>query len=314
MNYRYIFGPVRSRRLGLSLGIDLLGDRICSFDCLYCECGPTKQCTAERRPYAPAGEILDELRRWLERERYSLDHITLGGLGEPCLNSDLGRIVAGVRELAPSTPVAVLTNGSLLPLPEVRRELSGCDVVLPSLDTLVPEEFLRLNRPSEPTDPEAVAGSLLEFASGFDGSLSLEILLVRGVNDSDENLERLRDFCGRLRPNRLDIVTMTRPGAHEGARPVSMQTLHRWQASLRGAGSGVREKRDYAPRVRHAGDAVRSLVLGSLKRRPQSVQQLSRSLGADAEIVSRAVQDLLRRNRIVTLDLEGETFYRSMEE
>jgi wyosine [tRNA(Phe)-imidazoG37] synthetase (radical SAM superfamily) len=261
----------------------------------------------------PGRQILDELRGWLERGRYSLDHITLGGLGEPCLNRDLGHIVQGIRELAPSTPIAVLTNGSLLRLPEVRRELLECDVVLPSLDTLVPEEFLRLNRPLAPEDPREIADSLLELAGDFRGSLCLEVLLVRGINDSEENLRRLTGFCGELNADRLDIVTMTRPGAHEGARPVSMQTLQRWQRTLRAAGPGSSESEELISAETLKGDAVRSMVLESLRRRPQNVQQLSRSLGADTRVVTLAVQDLLRRNRIVTLNLEGETFYRSME-
>ena len=228
-DFRYVFGPVMSGRLGRSLGLDLLGRRVCSMNCVYCESGPLQTLTLTRKPYVPADELLAELAAWearrLARGEPRPDVVTLGGLGEPTLNSDLPAIIAGVRKILPGVPVAVLTNASLMTDPQVRRELAEADIVLPSLDSLEPGEFGRVNRPHRGVDPAAVARGILEFRGHFGGRLWLEILLVAGVNDSAENLARLTGFCRELGPDRVDVVTLTRPGTEADARAVDTATL-----------------------------------------------------------------------------------------
>ncbi len=163
MEFRTIFGPVLSSRLGRSLGLDLLGKKICTHDCLYCEVGPTTTHTLRRAPYVPARTLLTELALWKEHADSSPDHITLGGSGEPCLNSDLPEIISGVKNLFPHTPVAVLTNSALIGHPDVRTALLQADVILPSMDTLDPQAFLRLNRPHKGIELSRMAQDLLDF-------------------------------------------------------------------------------------------------------------------------------------------------------
>lgn len=236
--YRHVFGPVRSGRLGLSLGLDCLGARICSFNCVYCEVGATERLTCARRPYVPAEAILAELAAWKRDHGAALDHVTLGGQGEPCLNSDLAAIIRGAKEILPGVPVAVLTNSTPLADATARRDLAEADVVLPSLDSLVDEEYRRVNRPHPSVSLDSLPRAILDFRAEFSGRLWLEVLLCAGLNDSAENLERLRDFRRRLGPDRADVVTLSRPGASSLARPVSREVLAAWKRALDDAPTG----------------------------------------------------------------------------
>lgn len=308
MAYKYVFGPVLSGRLGRSLGLDLLGDRICSMDCVYCEVGATRRRTLDRAPYVPAGAVLDELAAWKAEGHATPDMVTLGGLGEPCLNSDMGAIIDGARALFKDTPVAVLTNATLMADPEARAELAKADVVLPSMDSLVEAEFRAVNRPVEGLTAAAVAEGLLAFRREFKGKIFLEILLVRGINDSDGNLDRLTEFCKRLNPDRVDVVTTTRPGTVKGTLPVDGETLDRWRARL---ASGETSPRPASPARREDAplDRLTDQVAASLARRPQTTAQLAVALNADPDRVRQAVEALLEQGVIIPREDRGETFY-----
>ena len=308
MKYKYVFGPVMSGRLGRSLGLDLLGDRICTMDCVYCEVGATRELTVERRPYVPATEILRELAEWKTEGFEPPDIITLGGLGEPCLNSEMADVIAGARKLFPDTDIAVLTNATLMTDPEVRRELCMADVVLPSLDSLVANEFMDLNRPVDGVAPEGVADGIVAFRKEFNGKIFLEILLAEGKNDSDENLGRLKTFCQRLAPDRVDVVTLTRPGTVKGVRPVDGEVLSRWRMALESGKHRV-ETRSMSSAKAIRPDQVVDHVRASLARRPQTASQLAQALNADPKLVRAAVEALLKKDAIVARDDRDETYY-----
>lgn len=309
---------MRSGRLGLSLGLDLLGARICSFDCLYCEVGPTDALTTAQKPYVPATRLLGELSGFAASGPPALDAVTLGGLGEPCLNTDMDRIIDGCRKILPGIPVAVLTNSSLLSDPAVRKRLVGADVVLPSMDTLVPEEFAIINRPHRNVSLEAIRRGLLDFRSEFFGRVFLEILVLDGINDSEDNLARLREYCRNLRPDRVDVVTMTRPGAWPRARPASSATLARFRESLGAVltettdGHGpaaLRGRSADCPGRRDASEGIVSRVAASLGGRPQTIAQLSAALGLAEGDIRRAVETLVREKKIQAKAAFDDVFY-----
>jgi len=326
--YRYIFGPVRSGRLGLSLGLDLTGDTVCTMDCVYCEVGRTTCLTSERKPYVPARDILGELAHWKEQAHRTPDYLTLGGKGEPTLNSEMGAVIQGIRSIFPDTPVAVLTNSTLLHDPQVRRELALADAVLPSLDSLVPSELRRVNRPHPDVDLAALAQGLLDFREEFDGRLLLEVLLVAGYNDSEANLALLRDFVARLRPDRVDVVSMTRPGTLSAAHPVAAQVLARWRGVLTPLAApgdtttprpgGARQfSTDAAsapgpghpPRPADADGAALERVAASIERRPQTAAQLAQALDLPSEAVRRALETLATRGRLRTTTSDGDAYH-----
>jgi len=303
---RHVFGPVMSGRLGRSLGVDPLGARICDLDCVYCEVGATQALTTSRKRYAPAETVLAELAAWKEEGHPNPDVVTLGGLGEPTLSRECGRIIAGARKILPGVPVAVLTNATLLWDPEARADIQEADMVLPSMDTLVEEEFRRLNRPHADLDLETIKAGLLTFRAEYRGLIFLEILLLAGVNDTDANLERLRAYCGELRPDRIDVTTMSRPGAEADARPVDTATLARFRAAL-GAESRATKAGSIAP-TGSAGD-IAWRVAESIERRPQTVAGLADALGASPTEIEEALEALIAAYRVRRHQMGGEIFF-----
>ena len=306
MDFKYIFGPVRSSRLGLSLGLELLGDKICDFDCLYCEVGKTLVHTMQRDAYVPAAEILRELEEWFELGYNCPDFITLGGMGEPCLNSEMVMVIHGVKKMRPDIPVAVLTNSSLLSQPEVRRELNLADAVLPSLDTVVEKEFQRLNRPCNGILLKDILDGLIEFRKEFGGDIYLEILLVAGFNESKDNLYGLKEFCRRLSPERIDLTRMTRPGAYIKAPKVDPELESQWRKVL-DIGGPVRKSADNQILNEFELEVDQETVLASLRRRPQTAEQLASALGTSPDAILKIVNELmhsgqLRSNRDLGVD------------
>ena len=305
---KHVFGPVLSRRLGRSLGLDLLGGRICSLDCVYCECGPTDVLTMERKPYVPATDLMAELDAWLAKGRAAPDHVTLGGRGEPGLNTDLGDIIRGVRERMPGVPVAVLTNATCLADPEAARDMALADVILPSLDSLDPAAFRAVNRPHAGVDPDRLARSILEFRRGYAGRIWLEVLLVAGMNDRPEHLERMREYCRELNPDRVDVVTLTRPGAVPQARAVDQDTLERWRQALGETDDAARASARGGFREFSARE-LEEAVLASLARRPQTVVDLAAALEVRPEPLAGMLAALEAQGRVrMTMD-QDRAFY-----
>jgi wyosine [tRNA(Phe)-imidazoG37] synthetase (radical SAM superfamily) len=310
---RYIFGPVVSGRLGLSLGLDLLGARICTFDCLYCEAGVTEALTTARKAYVDARHILDELAAWKAAGHADPDVVTLGGLGEPCLNSDCGEIIVGAKKIFPRVPVAVLTNSSLLPDPDVRAALSRADIILPSMDTLVETEYRRLNRAHPDISLASIRQGLLDFRAEYDGSIFLEVLLLAGINDTDENLALLRDFCRAFTPTRVDVVTMSRPGAHSGARAVTRDVLTRFTEALGAspANAAAIDFDGHGPSALAARktDDLAARIAASVTRRPQTAHGLAVALGVPVESVMHALDALERAGSVRREPSGHDIFY-----
>lgn len=318
----HIFGPVVSGRLGLSLGVDMLGRRICSMDCVYCEVGPTRELTRERAEYVPASTLLAQLQAYRDAGNPDPQIVTLGGLGEPTLNTALGDVILGARAIYPGVPVGVLTNSTTLMHADVRVELALADVVLPSLDSLVEEEFAAINKCADGLTAAAVAKGLADFAGEFGGRLYLEVLLVAGLNDSEKNRRLLAEYVRRIRPHRVDVVTLSRPGTDPNARGVDATTLAQWREELgahvrpcptpaetsgplRGAGQPHPEglEQQQKPQVGRqlTPETIQEIVHASLERRPQTVAQLATAQSLDHHTVRAALAALYAQGRILAL-------------
>ena len=232
MNYKYVFGPIYSHRLGHSLGIDLTGP-VCSMDCLYCEVGKTEFFTDIQKEYVRAEEIFCELDSFFSKNKNThVDYITLGGQGEPTLNMQLGKIIAYIKDNYPKIPLAVLTNSTTLMDEKVQENLLSADVILPSLDSLVEEEFHKINRPVKGLTAEKIAKALSAFALKYTGKIYLEILLLKGINDSEKNFLGLKEYVANNSFSRVDVTTLSRPGTAKNIFPVDKDTLHIWRESL----------------------------------------------------------------------------------
>lgn len=293
MTRHYLFGPVRSRRLGLSLGIDLSPVKICSMSCIYCEVGRTTHCTTERREWVPTSAVLAQLESWLEYDGRA-DYLTFSGSGEPTMHTGLGEIIAWLKERT-RIPIAVITNAAHLSDPEVRESLMMADVVLPSLDAVDEEIFQKVNRPAEGLTVRLILDGLREFRRNYMGEIWLEVMLCRGVNDGERHLGQLAIYLNSLRPDKIQINTPVRPGAESMAQPCPAETLERARvrfgprAEIIASGGALPFQRHQRDGVRDDGEEERvhleSRIREHVLRRPATVEDLAVSLDAPQDQV-----------------------------
>ena len=276
MPIQHVFGPVPSRRLGMSLGIDPVPTKTCNFNCVYCQLGRTRPLTRKRKAFFNVSDILAEITTVLaESEPGSIDWITFVGSGETTLFSRLGSLIRFVKTIS-TLPVAVITNGSLLFLPEVRRALSAADAVLPSLDAGSEELFRSINRPHrEFTFAHQVEG-LIEFRKVFDGSLWIEVMLLGGINDSRDALTDIASILEQVEPDEIHISTPTRPPAEPWVEPPCRGDLER-ASSIFGSVAKVLSPITVEVNSGVKGD-LEDVVLTIVSRHPLQEVELVRTL------------------------------------
>jgi wyosine [tRNA(Phe)-imidazoG37] synthetase (radical SAM superfamily) len=302
---RYVYGPVPSRRLGLSLGVDIVPLKTCSFNCIYCQLGRTTKTTVERRAYTPVDAVAADVATAL-RERPTPDFITISGSGEPTLHSRLGELIDRIRTVT-HLPVAVITNGSLLWLPEVRADCVKADVVLPSLDAGDPEMFARVNRPHPDVTFERVVSGLAAFRREYEGQIWLEVFLVRGANDTEEAVRAIARVVADVKPDRVQLNTAVRPTAEAGLEPVSPERLAELAALFAPPGEVIADY--HRPHEAARESAGADDVLAMLARRPATVEDLADGLGLLREEVMRWVEELKRAGRIGEEVRSGKRYY-----
>jgi wyosine [tRNA(Phe)-imidazoG37] synthetase (radical SAM superfamily) len=228
----HVYGPVPSRRLGQSLGIDPIPFKRCNYNCVYCQLGRTAPLTNERQEFFPPEEILAEMRLTLQTYRSDqIDYITFVGQGEPLLCASLGRLIRGVKALT-GIPVAIITNGSLLFTPEVRAELIAAEVVIPTLDAADEETFRRINRPWPELQIAEMIEGLVAFRKMFEGQLWVEVMLVKGINDTEQALSGIAEALSCIRPDQVHLNVPIRPPAEEWVEPPDDDGLIRAMAIL----------------------------------------------------------------------------------
>ncbi len=206
-----VFGPIQSRRLGVSLGIDLLPFKTCSMDCIYCECGKTTNLTSERKEWFPTDKAIRQIDEALNRHPH-IDYITFSGVGEPTLDTGIGTIIAHIRTHYPAVKVCLLTNSTMFPVPGFIEQLADCDLIIPSLDGSNAEELRKMNRPVAGTDFEKIVESIARLKTVMHGRMWLEIFIAKGINDSRESAERFEKLVARIRPDKVQLNTLDRPG------------------------------------------------------------------------------------------------------
>ncbi len=227
-----VFGPVPSRRLGQSLGIDTIPLKTCNWNCVYCQLGRTVPLTNERKAYYPNAEILAEVKAALAgHQPGQIDWVTFVGSGEPTLHSGIGELIRGVKALT-DLPVAVITNGSLLYLPEVRRALAPADAVLPSLDAGTAVLYRQINRPHPEVTFNRLVDGMIAFREEYSGQIWVEVMLVRGLNDTEAALRDIAAVLYLIQPDEVHINLPTRPPAETWVREPEEEGLLRARAIL----------------------------------------------------------------------------------
>jgi len=226
---RYIYGPINSRRLGLSLGITLTPSKVCSFDCIYCQLGKTTIKTTDIKDYIPFNDILAELKSWIQNNSQQVDkinYITFSGSGEPTLNSEISQVIAEIKKIV-SIPVCVITNASLLILPAVRKAISLADLLIPSLDAVYPRIFQKINRPLETIKIEDIIEGLISLRKEFRGRIWLEVMLVKGVNDDIRHIKKLKEVIDKINPDKIQLNSPVRATCEPGVLAVEKNKLEK---------------------------------------------------------------------------------------
>lgn len=311
---KHLFGPVNSRRLGLSLGVDLVPAKICNFDCIYCEVGVTTGLTVKRREYTPTSEILAELDDFfgdLDKDSPGWpDCVTLTSSGEPTLHTGIGAVIRYIKQQL-DIPVAVLTNGALLSDPQVRLDLLAADIVVPSLDAARSATLAAINRPApECASPEKIIEGLVAFGEEFGGTIWLEILLAADVNDSDEDIDALVAAVDRIRPDLVQLNTVVRPPAESWVRPLPEEKMKAIAARFKDC--RVEIIADYSGRAAKRSEQPEKMeILEMLKRRPCTKTDICEATGLDGADVDRLLNELEGSSLIRETIHDGREYYQA---
>ena len=300
----HLFGPVPSRRLGFSLGIDVIPAKTCTLNCVYCQLGPTPELTLERKPYVPAETIIAEVAELLKKNPH-IDFLTFSGSGEPTLNSDLGKMICGLKKIT-RIPVAVITNGSLLYQKEVRQDLMEADVVLPSLDAVSKKIFQAVNRPHPNLKSEDVIGGLRKFSREYPGKIWLEVMLVKSVNDSKTELKKIREIIKYLKIDKVQLNTVVRPPAEEGFFPLTQSEMG---TAAKIIDSDCEIIAEFTGRPPAHLEAEEGLILETLKRRPLTLKDIVSVTGCNQNEIIKILYGLTKKGVIRTQRVGGEEYY-----
>ncbi|OGP52929.1 MAG: hypothetical protein A2Y65_05080 [Deltaproteobacteria bacterium RBG_13_52_11] len=303
---KYIYGPVPSRRLGRSLGVDLVPTKICTYDCIYCQIAKTTLRTLERKEYVPAETILRDVQEALREVRGHVDYIACSGSGEPCLNSAIGEIIEGIKEIT-RIPVAVITNSSLLHLEEVRKALLKADCIMPSLDAVTPAAFQGINRPHPSLEITKIIEGLAAFRREYKGQIWLEILLCQGVNDGQEEIEGLQKTIRTIRPDRVQLNTVVRPAVEAYAFALPPDRMEQIRAAL---GEAVEIIAEFEG-MRHliSSEDVEEKVIRIIQRRPETPEDLAKALGLNTIEIKRIVDKLTKEGKIKSRLFNERLYY-----
>lgn len=319
---KYLYGPVPSRRLGLSLGIDIVPFKVCTLDCVYCQLGKTPMTTIERKEYIPIELVLDELKKALA-DGLKADYITVAGSGEPTLNSRLGELIEGIKKHS-DIPVAILTNGTLLYREDVRADCIKADVVMPSLDAGDEQTFQKINRPNDIISIEKLISGLCKFRKEFAGQIWLEVFVVEGINTGDRQISGIRDAIKLINPDKIHLNTAVRPTANPNITRLSPVKLCEI-ANLLGPNCEVVAEfstdRNITSNEHRFGDTQESYavmkrkaesLLSMLKRRPCSLNDICSGMDITHNEAIKHISDLQHRRLVQSEEKDGIVFFKAI--
>lgn len=282
-------------------------------NCLYCECGATTLHSSERKEYVALGEIYRELEDFFSRHP-DPDFLTFSGNGEPTLHLGLGEVISFLKQRRPAVPVAVLTNGSLLGDPAVRKDLHRADLVMPSLDAATDAALARINRPSGGLTAGAYTGGLLQFAREFNGRIWMEVLILPGYNDDAENLEEIKRILHQVQPERVQLNTLDRPGIISGLKGAGRPELEGIADFLElPAVEIIASFKDKHERQdKGAGEEAAdpgAAIMEAVSRRPCTLEDLRTMLGAKRTVLEALLEQLIAEGQVVSSTEERGIFY-----
>ncbi len=306
--FKYIYGPVPSRRLRRSLGIDLVPFKTCTYDCIYCQLGRTTNKTTERRPYVPVEDIMGELKDKLATGNLP-DYISVAGSGEPTLHSGIGELIGMIKDITP-IPVAVLTNGSLLFMSEVREALMRADLVIPSLDAGDKALFRYVNRPHADISFEQMVNGLIDFTRYFSGKVWLEVFLLSGVTGMAAEVQKIAACAKKIGAQRVQINTVCRPAAEDFACAVEKKQMEKFALFFPGVVDVISENEPVELAGSSAHDATNSDIVNLLARRSCTLSGICSGLGLHPHDAAKRLKRLVDEKRITVLRTDQTVFYK----
>ena len=305
---KYTYGPVPSRRLGFSLGIDIIPHKNCSFDCIYCQLGKTTNKTLVRKEYTPVDQILDEVRIILKGNAH-IDYLTFSGSGEPTLHKRIGYLITEIKKIT-EIPIAVLTNGSLLYMSEVRNGLLNADVVLPTLCTTNSEIFQKIHRSHAGLEISKIIEGYIEFRRIYKGKIWLEVMLIKDINDEPAQIEKIKGVINRIKPDKIHLNTVVRPPSEQYARPVPQEMLQNIKRTLGENCEIIVDLRPKAITEQYTDHLNR--IAAIIARRPVTIDDLARISGLHQNEILKYIQVLLKQARIELSRHDQKEYYRTV--
>lgn len=301
---KHIYGPVPSRRLGFSLGVDLVPYKTCSLDCIYCQLGRTTQKTVARNLYAPIADIFEEVKEVVNQEK-RIDYITFSGSGEPTLNSGIGALIKKVKAFT-TIPIAVLTNGTLLFMEDVRKDLLNADVVLPSLDAASDVMLRKINRPHDVLNLDSIIRGLKRFRKIYKGRIWLEVMLIKNFNDNTEELSRIKITISDIQPDRVYLNTVVRPPSEIYAKPLDRDEMMAVKNFLDRSCEVITEFHGQkVGEVQNVGDAIVEMT----KRRPVTIIDIANVIGISVANAQQMIKGLKSKGKLKEKQYQKEKYY-----
>jgi wyosine [tRNA(Phe)-imidazoG37] synthetase (radical SAM superfamily) len=304
--YKYLFGPVPSRRLGRSLGVDIIPHKVCTLNCIYCEVGKTTDCHTDRKRFYNPEEILSEFKENYADIKEELDVVTITGAGEPTLSSDFGYILREIKKIC-EHPVAVLTNSTLLTDESVQEELLAADIVVPSIDAATQDAYKKICAPHRSITVNEVNEAVVEFSGKFSGRLLIEILLCDGINDNLGEIGKIADIIKRCRYEMVQLNTVHRPPAFSRAKTVSENFLIDAAIYLKQQGINVEPVGNFIKGL-SAGSVTTGEVERLLTMRPCSIDDMAKVFGVSEEELLPKLKEIGDEN-LEKREHQGEMFF-----
>ncbi len=302
--FKHLFGPILSRRLGLSLGIELVRQKTCSYDCVFCQVGRTPKTTLERGRFVPESEVLEEFSSWLASGGKA-DHLTLAGAGEPTLHLGFGEVLDGLRSRC-SIPTVLMSNGSLFYLPDVRRAAAKASIVKVSLSAWDEASWHRINRPHPDLHFDPMYEGLRLFSNEYHGTLWVEVFMIAGINDSPDDTARIAKLVNALKPTRVHLNTVVRPPAYIESKAVPEEAMRRLACLF----NPPAETPETSSPTTAATAGTGGGLLETLIRHPSTLDQLAQATKRDRAELLVELEALEKAGRIERAETGGSTYYR----
>lgn len=304
----YLFGPVPSRRLGLSLGVDIVPFKTCTLDCLYCQLGRTTHKTCQRENFVPIADVLAELKKRI-KQGLTADYITLSGSGEPTLHNRFGELIEAIKKLT-DIPVAIITNATLLHEKKVRTDCAKADLIVPSLDAPDEQTFKKINRPAADITIDKLIEGMIQLRKEYKGQIWLEIFFIDSINTSQDKIEKFAELIRRIDPDKVQLNTAVRPTAEFGIKKINPEKMRKISQKL---GKKCEIIADFSQKLtKIRSNSTEKAVLAMLKRRPCSVDDISAGLAIHRNEALKYIAELLKTGAIEAKEKAGKTFYNAI--